>query len=213
MKYWLSLALLFALSLPAVTTRIYASDEIEYFAFLRSLWFDRDVSFENEYRDIYDRGVARPPGFRETFLELTTETGRRINFGTIGCALLWSPFYAVADLSTRARRAAGSTVAADGYSPPYIKAVAYASALYGALSVALSILICQRLWSEASRKGVVGRSFSFVSAHVAPNQAEAWSHEYRLSFLAPALVWVGTPLIFYMYVTPPMAHATSAFTS
>ena len=46
---WLLVGL-FALSLPAVTTRIYASDEVRYFAFLRSLWFDHDVSFENEYR-------------------------------------------------------------------------------------------------------------------------------------------------------------------
>ena len=43
-------------------------------------------------------------GFHETFLERTTETGRRINFGTIGCALLWSPFYAVADAWRAARQ-------------------------------------------------------------------------------------------------------------
>ncbi len=36
--------------------RIYASDEVQYFAYLRSLWFDRDVSFENEYRYFYDHG-------------------------------------------------------------------------------------------------------------------------------------------------------------
>ena len=49
-RAWLALVLLFLVSLPAVTTRIYASDEAEYFSYLRSLWFDRDVSFENEYR-------------------------------------------------------------------------------------------------------------------------------------------------------------------
>jgi hypothetical protein len=43
---WLVVA--FVLSLPAVTPRIYASDEVQYFAYLRSLWFDGDVSFENE---------------------------------------------------------------------------------------------------------------------------------------------------------------------
>ena len=40
----------FLLTLPFVTARIYASDEIQYFAWLRSLAFDRDVDFENEYR-------------------------------------------------------------------------------------------------------------------------------------------------------------------
>jgi len=81
---WLALVLLFVVSLPAVTSRLYASDEIQYFAFLRSLWFDHDLSFENEYRYFYDRGIARSEGFHETFLELRTDTGRRINFGTIG---------------------------------------------------------------------------------------------------------------------------------
>jgi hypothetical protein len=34
---WVVLALVFLVSLPAVTTRLYASDEIEYFAYLRAL--------------------------------------------------------------------------------------------------------------------------------------------------------------------------------
>ena len=127
---WLVLALLFILSLPAVTPRLCASDEIEYFAYLRSLWFDRDLSFENEYRYFYDRGIARAFGFRETFLELTTETGRRPNFATIGCALLWAPFYALGDLVARTLAAAGWPVAVDGFSRPYLAAVTYGSALY-----------------------------------------------------------------------------------
>ena len=56
------------------------------------------MSFENEYRAFYDRGVAADALFHETFLERETETGRRINFATLGCALLWSPFYAIGDL-------------------------------------------------------------------------------------------------------------------
>ena len=100
-KQWILFVSLFVLSLPAVTPRIYSSDEIQYFAFLRSLWFDHDLSFENEYRYFYDRGIARSDGFHETFLELRTATGHRINFGTIGCAILWSPFYAVGDLVAR----------------------------------------------------------------------------------------------------------------
>src|SRR5437867_1407801 len=129
------LVLLFVVSLPAVTRRLYASDEIQYFSFLRSLWFDRDLSFDNEYRYFYDHGIARGPGFRETFLELTTPTGLRYNFGTIGCALLWSPLYAVADAGVRIARTRGSSVEADGFSRPYIAAVAYGSALYGFASV------------------------------------------------------------------------------
>jgi hypothetical protein len=131
---------LFLLSLPAVTPRIYSSDEIQYFAYLRSVWFDRDLSFENEYRYFYDRGIAKSDGFHETFLERTTDTGRRINFGTIGCALLWSPFYLAGDVVARAT---GAPV--DGLSKPYIAAVAYGSAVYGFLALVLAVRCAQRL--------------------------------------------------------------------
>ncbi len=176
------LVVLFLVSIPAVTPRLYASDEIQYFAYLRSLWFDRDLSFENEYRYFYDRGIARAYDFHRTFLELETETGRRINFGTIGCALLWAPFYGLADLVARTLRAAGAPVVVDGFSSPYLMAVAYGSAVYGWLAVVLSTLVARRL---------VGRRSAAVAAALA--------------------IWLGTPLLFYMYVAPGMAHACSAF--
>ena len=58
-RQWVVLVCLFLLSLPAVTARIYSSDEIQYYAYLRSLWFDHDLSFENEYQHFYDLGIAR----------------------------------------------------------------------------------------------------------------------------------------------------------
>jgi hypothetical protein len=164
----------FLLSLPAVTPRIYSSDEIQYFSYLRSLWFDRDLSFENEYRYFYDRGIARSDGFHETFLERQTDTGRRINFATLGCALLWAPFYAVGDGVARATGAA-----VDGFSKPYVAAVAYGSAVYGCLALVIAVLAARRLGLDA------------LGAAVA--------------------VWLGTPLLFYMYVAPVFSHACSAF--
>jgi hypothetical protein len=173
------LVALFVVTLPAVTPRIYSSDEVQYFSYLRSLWFDRDVSFDNEYRYFYERGVARTPGFEDTFLLPTTATGRRVNFGTMGAAILWAPFYAVADVWSRAAGTNDPGVQADGFSQPYIAAVAYGSAVYGFLAVLLSIGAARR-----------------VTGHgVAPGLA----------------IWVGTPLLFYMYVAPGYSHACSAF--
>jgi hypothetical protein len=173
-RQWILLFCLFLLSLPAVTARIYSSDEIQYFAYLRSLWFDRDLSFENEYRYFYDRGIARSEGFHETFLERETEAGRRVNFATIGCAILWAPFYAAGDLVARATNASP-----DGFSKPYIAAVAYGSATYGFAAIVLAILSAERLGLPGFRAGLA--------------------------------VWIGTPLLFYMYVAPPFSHASSAF--
>jgi hypothetical protein len=178
-----ALTAIFVLSLPAVTTRIYATDEIQYFSYLRSLWFDHDVSFENEYRHFVESGPGAAPGFVETQLDLQTETGLRINFGTIGSAILWAPFYGLADLYVMAARATGSSVARDGYSPPYVAAVAYGSAFYGYVALVLSLVIA----SEVMR--------------ARPERALA----------ATVAVWLGTPLLFYMYLAPVFAHATSAF--
>jgi hypothetical protein len=183
------LLFLFVVSLPVVTARIYASDEIEYYAFLRSLWFDHDFSFENEYRHFYEAGVAKSPGFHETFLERTTATGLRVNFGTIGPALLWAPFFAAGDGVARAIRALGGSVAIDGYSFPYIASVCYGSAFYGMAALLISMVIAVRL---AAMLG--GRQVPCLR-----------------QIAAPLAVWLGTPLFFYMYVAPPMSHAASAF--
>ena len=148
------LVALFLLTLPAVTARLYASDEIEYFAYLRSLWFDRDVSFDNEYRHFYDIGVARTDGFRDTFLVPVTPTGKRENFATLGCALLWAPFYAVADVTARLAGSGSRRLAADGYSSIYIAAVAYGSAFYGFLALILSIRAATRLTGDGVLAGV-----------------------------------------------------------
>ena len=165
------------LSLPAVTTRLYAADEIQYFAYLRSLWFDQDLSFENEYQYFYDRGIARAHGFHETFLELRTATGLRYNFGTIGSALLWAPFYAVGDLTARGMSLVGSDVAVDGFSQPYLSAVTYGSAVYGFLAIAISMAVVRRLVDRGFVAGLViwtGTPLLFYT-HIAPGMAHACS--------------------------------------
>ena len=177
------LAVIFVVSLPAVTARIYATDEIQYFSYLRSLWFDRDVSFENEYRHFVDTGPGTAPGFFETYLELRTETGKRINYGTIGSAILWAPFYGVADLWVIAARSAGSGVARDGFSQPYVTAVAYASAVYGFAALVLSFIAALRITGARPERALI----------------------------ATIAIWLGTPLLFYMYLGPAFGHATSAF--
>ena len=134
-------------SLPAVTARLYSSDEVEYFSYLRSLYFDRDVSFDNEYRYFYDHDVARSAGFHDTFLVGETAVGRRVNYATVGASILWLPFFAAADVWTRVTGAAE----ANGMTQPYIVAVAYGSAVYGFLAMGtLGLPLAAALFSLAA---------------------------------------------------------------
>ena len=176
------LLLAFLVTLPAVTTRFYASDEVEYFAWLRSVTFDRDVDFGNEYQYFYDAGVSRSPEFHETFLERTNEIGRRINYAPIGTALLWAPFYAVGHIVARVTGAP-----ADGFSQPYIAAVAYGSACYGFLAMVCSALIARRVVGRGLAASVaiaLGTPLLFY-AYIAPGFSHAAS-----AFAAALFVWV-----------------------
>ncbi len=89
----LVLAVLLLGSLVLVTPRIAESDAVEYFSYLPSILFDHDVSFEDEYQHFYDEDPEGRQGFKETFLDRSTPTGLKLNFGPMGTAVLWSPFY------------------------------------------------------------------------------------------------------------------------
>jgi hypothetical protein len=99
------------------------SDGLDHYVYLRSLWVDRDLDLDNDYR-------AVQPGW--TPAEPLTPLGRTANVHPVGPALAWAPFYAVAEafsaLGGRAR---------DGLNPLYKNAVAVGSLLYGWLGLVL----------------------------------------------------------------------------
>ncbi len=179
-----ALLALFVLTLPFVTPRIRAADEIQYFAPLRSLLFDRDLDYENEYAHFHARDPGGLEGFKATFLDRREPvTGRHINFAPVGSALLWSPFYLLAHLGVLGARALGAEVAADGFSFPYLAAVSLASALYAFVGL---LLIHDLLRKEA---GAGERSAT----------------------LSVVTLWLGTPVVYYMTIAPGFGHANSLF--
>jgi hypothetical protein len=179
----LLILLAFIALLPAVTTRLNASDEIEFFAWLRSWAFDRDIDFDNEYRHFYELAPEKHGGFKQTFLDDTNEAGRRPNFAPIGSALLWAPFYAVGHAVARV-----SGAAVDGYSQPYVSAVAYGSAYYGLAALLLSAAIARRLLGQngigAAAAIAVGTPLLFYM-YVAPGFSHACS-----AFAVALFLWL-----------------------
>ena len=179
-----ALVLLFLLTLPLVTPKVRGADEIEYFSYLRSLVFDQDVEFGDEYERFYAADPNGLAGFKSTFLDRReTDTGRHINFAPLGCALLWSPFYLLAHVGVLAARAFGARVAADGFSFPYVAAACYASALYGLAGL---LLVHETLRAH-------GRI---------PEPAAT---------LSVAGLWLATPLLYYMTLAPAFSHAPGVF--
>jgi hypothetical protein len=100
------------------------ADAVEYYSHLRSLYFDRDVDFANEFEHfgILARGDKVQP----------TKTGHRRTIFSVGPALLWMPFYAAGDVVARV----GGGVE-DGYSPAHIRAVTLGSLCYAIVGLLL----------------------------------------------------------------------------
>ena len=77
--------------LPKPGGRVVFGDATHHFVQLRSIVFDRDLDFRNEYVRIYGL-TRREPGTEWIFTDLTP-TGRVRNYMPVGPALLWAPLY------------------------------------------------------------------------------------------------------------------------
>ena len=168
-------------TLALVSTKIRGADEIEYYSHLRSMVFDRDLDFTNEYEYFYKTNPQGLVAFKETFLDRREpSTGRPINFAPIGSALVWSPFFLLANSLVSNGVLKGP---ADGFSPAYTGAVAYGSSLLAILGFLIAFFALKRYLGVTE-----GLALTSVLA-----------------------VWFGTPAFYYMTVAPAFAHAPSIF--
>lgn len=187
---WVALLILFLLSLPLVTPRLYASDSVKYFSYLPSLLFDGDLDFTDEYT--YFR-QHNPASISEGILKRDPVTGLPLNDAAVGTALLWAPAYLLAHGGVLLARALGASVVADGLSQPYLVAVCYASTLYAFAGLLLAYRLGRRFFApfpSALAVAVIWLATpAFFYSHVSP----PWSHSASLFAVALFLnVWHDT---------------------
>jgi len=175
------LIVLFLLSLPLVNPWV-RGDGVGYYAYVHSLLIDHDLHFENEWQ-------AGNPSFRQARVDEQGQvradqfspTGYVKNHFSVGPSILWFPFLAAVHGAVLAVDAMGAHVAADGYSRPYLVAMALATAAYGFVGLLLSFDLARRYFAE------------------------------RWAFLATLGIWLTSSLPVYMYFNPSWSHAHSAF--
>jgi hypothetical protein len=101
------------------------SDGFYYYAYLRSLAFDGDVNFTNDYKML---GLGD-----KAHLFNPTPTGYAQSAWTIGPAIVWAPFFAAAHPLAQALGARNPDVSTNGISYPYRQALCIAGLVYGLL--------------------------------------------------------------------------------
>jgi hypothetical protein len=176
-----ALSILFLLSLPLVNPYVHG-DGVGYYAYAQSLVIDHDLNFEDDW-------YAATPGFLQGRVDATgkllaeeyTVTGRLRNHFSVGPAILWAPFLGLAHAGVIVADSMGAQIAANGYSRPYLAAMAMSTVLYGFLALLMAFDLARRY---------VG---------------DTWA------FLATLGIWFASSLPVYMYFNPAWSHAHSAF--
>jgi hypothetical protein len=180
-KYEKILALIFLCSLPLVNPWV-RGDGVGYYAYARALLIEHHLDFRQDWLHanssfrmgrVGDQDQIRPLEF--------TSTGHLDNHFSIGPAILWAPFLLAAQAAVQINHLFGGRIPADGFSFPYIFAMALGSAIYGFLAILLSFAIAKKYLPE------------------------------RWAFLAALGIWFASSLPVYMYFNPSWSHAHSAF--
>ena len=122
------------------------SDGFYYFAYLRSIAFDGDVEFTNDYKllGLGDKAHLFNP----------TPTGYAQSAWTIGPAIVWAPFFAAAHPVAHRLAAGGADVSTNGVSFPYRQAVCIAGLFYGLLGCWFIYRLTHSSSIAASRRGL-----------------------------------------------------------
>lgn len=183
---WL-IALVFLLLLPLSVPRVALSDEVQYYAYLRSLYFDGDLDFRNEYeyfaeqgRRFGDEAVANAL-LREDANNPNPTTGLLRNVAPVGSAILWAPGFVAADLFVIAANATGAQIPRDGFARPYIVGVCLMTAVYSLLGLLLTYRLARRFAGD----------FAATTATLT--------------------VFLASPLVFYTFIAMPWSHANGFF--
>jgi hypothetical protein len=114
-------------------------DEQYYFAVVRSLVFDGDFDFRNEFLEL----TPRPQDVRP---EIVPRTGRYANRYGVGWTIVALGPYVVVHGVLRAHGLIAGRFAWRGYEPPYQLAVAMAQIVAGGLGLVFAYLIARRFF-------------------------------------------------------------------
>lgn len=177
------------LVLQKPTPRFVVGDALHYYVYLRSLVYDGDLQFRNDY-------AALVTGQRDNdgpeWLE-PTSTGHVRNYMSIGPAIVWAPLFLVVSGVVAIARFAGSSYPLDGFGAPFQLSAFYSGIAAATAGAWLTFLACTRLFSRrpaiwATLAVWTGSSAIYYSA-ISPAYSHAAS---MLAAGAFVYVWVAT---------------------
>ncbi|MBT4277753.1 hypothetical protein HOD96_03365 [Candidatus Falkowbacteria bacterium] len=152
---------------------IIAGDGYGYYIYLRSLIFDHDLNFQNEYSQfdaIYGAHMSTN----------ITPLGKVGNMFSVGPSILWAPFVFIAFLIDLFFNFSQNYFL-PGFNYPFEIAIAIAAFFYFFIGLVFLYLGLKKLFAE------------------------------KISFWSTTIIWLTSPLVYYLVYEPSMSHALSFF--
>ncbi len=150
-RTFVAIGLLFALAymtahvwFPKPPGRVIDGDALGYYAWLRSVAFDGDIDFSNDYRLLSD-------DFAEDSEELTPlATGLVPNKWPPGSAILWAPLFLAVGAMVALLNLIGAQIPFDGLALPFKISAGVAGIAYATAGAWLCYDLARRIYSAAS---------------------------------------------------------------
>lgn len=125
----ISVGIVFARApMTQVPDALFVSDGFGYYIYLPSVVIDHDLDFSNQITRLPYEGEKR-------FFATSDITGRRTNQFPIGSAMLWAPFFLLADFAVRLLNMLGAEIPRTGFGFWYELPAYIGSFLYGLVGV------------------------------------------------------------------------------
>jgi hypothetical protein len=170
---------------PKPDGRIVVGDALHHYVQLRSLVFDRDVHFQNEYVRMY-RLKGGEPGTEWVYE--STPTGYVRNLMPVGPALLWAPAFLATTLVVWAGQFVGVNYPLDGYGRLFQATAGLTGVLAAAVGVWLSFLASAEV---AGRRAAAWASIVlWLSSSALYYSLISPTYSHAASLLATSLFWL-----------------------
>jgi len=174
-----SLAYLMAMTLfPRTHGRVIDGDGIQYYAYIRSMVFDADFNFFNDYQLLYgsnDGGV---------WTTTRTSTNHAINLMSIGPALLWLPAFLLTYAVAWSINLFGGEIPLDGIALPFQLSAGLAGIAYATAGVCLCFRLAKHLFSVETAFWAILVTWLASPAIYYSLSAPAYSHATSLFTVA-----------------------------
>jgi hypothetical protein len=166
--------------------RIVFGDALHHYVQLRSVVFDRDLKFTNEYLRLYGPGAGEDP--ETLWIVQTDATGHIRNLMPVGPAILWSPLFLLVTAGVWVANLFGAAYPLDGYGRLFQASAGFSGILAAGLGawcayLAAAAIVSRRAAIWATLAVWLGSSALYYSV-ISP------TYSHAASMLAVTAFWL-----------------------